>query len=82
MEGGSYFCPNTGVDYTVEDGQQVKVLDEWCRKTGLRKDDGSMAFMDRGSLVKIEMLGGAHDGMRVQFHDMGNDLKDDEDFFA
>ena len=82
MDGGSYFCLRTGVDYTVEDGQQVKVLDEWCRKTGLREDDGSMAFMDGGALCEIEMIGGLYDGMRVQFHDSGNTLKDDEEFFA
>lgn len=82
MNAGSYFCSRTGVDYDVEDGQQVKVIDEWCRKTGLRKDDGSTAFLDRGTLVEIEMLGGQHDGMRVRFHDPGGELKENEEFSA
>jgi hypothetical protein len=72
MYGGTYCCIKSGDEYSVEEGQKVKVLDEWCRKTGLREDDGSAAFGDRGTIVVIEMIGGALDGMRVQFHSHGD----------
>jgi hypothetical protein len=43
-------------------GQLVKVLDEWCRKTGLREDNGSKEYGDNGSVYKIEIIGGKLDG--------------------
>jgi hypothetical protein len=53
------------VDVEVEDGQWAYVLDEYCRKTGLREDDGSSAYMDKGTVLVLHLLGGDYHGFIV-----------------
>lgn len=43
-------------------GQRIKVLDSICPKTGLREDNGSIAFGDWGMDEKVRLIGGEHDG--------------------
>ena len=82
MEGGEYINLGGTGTYSVEDGQKALILDEVCRNTGKRESDGSHEYMDRGSIVDLELVDGPLDGMKVKYHESGNTLRCDEDFFA
>ena len=69
------------VSIDVPHGQRAIVVDEYCRKTGLRKDDGSPRYLDAGTIVILALIGGHCDGLIVWHHDTGNTLELEENPF-
>jgi hypothetical protein len=74
------------VDIELPHGQRAIVLDEYCRKTGLREDDGSdpSRYLDAGTILILKLIGGDNDGLVVDAHDPGNyiEIDDDNHFIA
>jgi hypothetical protein len=74
------------VDIELPHGQRALVLDEYCRKTGLREDDGSDSsrYLDAGTILILKLIGGDYDGLVVNAHDPGNytEIDDDDHFVA
>lgn len=67
------------VPIDVPHGQRAIVLDEYCRKTGLRHNDGSAPakYLDAGTIVILGLIGGDWHGLVISAHDAGNDLEID-----
>lgn len=82
MVGGTYIDVLSHDEIQIPNGQAVKVIDDICRKTCLREDDGSEYYGDKGFFLTLEILGGPCDGDRFQIHDIGEhlDCEDDDSF--
>ena len=52
-------------------GQEIMVIDRVCKNTGLRENDGSLAFADKGFWTRAKVVGGKHDGIEGMFLDCG-----------